>query len=79
MRIFVLFQMCTFINSGTSYQPCHTLTGQHLLADSNALSACQVLVLSYIEADYAIAKMNELPMFPCILWMSCLRQDTACP
>ena len=46
-----------------------------LLVDSNVLTACHVLVISYTEADHAFANMNELPMFPNNLWMSCLRQD----
>ena len=29
-------------------------------------------LLSYIEADYVIANINELLMFLCNLWMSCL-------
>ena len=49
-----------WISWSTYYQPCHTLTGWHLLADSNVLAAYHVHVLSYIEADHAIANMNEL-------------------
>ena len=42
------------------YQPCNTLTKQHLLADSNVLAACHVHVLSCIEADHTVANMNKL-------------------
>ena len=59
-------------------QPCHTLSRSHLLADLNALATCPVLVLSCIEADYAIVNMNKFLMFPYNLWMSCLRKDTSC-
>ena len=36
------------------------------------------IFLNCNEPDHAIANMNELPMFPYILWMSCLCQDTSC-
>ena len=32
--------------------------------------------LSCINADHAIAKMNELPLFLNNLWMNCMRQNT---
>ena len=67
-RIFVQLQICTFIHSRI-LGACTTSLVIHsqdtlLLADSNVLAACHVLVLSYIEADHAIANMNEFTMFP---------------
>ena len=51
----------SFWNSWCMYnQPCHTLTRQHLLADSNVLAACHVLVLSCIETDHGIANIDKL-------------------
>ena len=44
-----------------------------LLADPNVFAACHMVVLSYIEADHAIADMNKLSMFPYNLTLSAPR------
>ena len=70
-------KFCTFIHSGIEVHVLPALLYTHMIIFVGKFKCiCHVLVLSYIEADHAIANMNELIMFPYNLWMSYLRQHT---